>query len=389
MDNKKRGKNLNYLRSSNLGTIIKTLLVSKSASRQILAEKLNLTKMSITYLIDILLEKHIVEEKLIDDEKVVHAGPGRRTRQIVLCPDSIYAIGVNVSRRMVTCSVSNIMGEVKKKTTFEPDPKTTKQSLTEIICDNVALLLKEFSEKRILGIGIANVGLTDMQSGVVMSTTEFYSIADWDIGHIMEERFSLPVFIVEDMNSASLAELYYGAARGLQDFVYLGVTYGIGAGIIIDEELFEGNRGFASEIGHCSINHRGKKCACGNTGCMELYLSVPAVLKKARQKTWAQFLAFCEADPANPIMKQFLYNLGIALVNIINSFDPQAIVIGHEGAMLPKYCFERLQLFADNYAITRNYKKVYVWPSSLEENIPCLGPSSIVFTHLFQGAIDL
>ena len=83
------------------------------------------------------------------------------------------------------------------------------------------------------------------------------------------------------MNASALAEKLYGNGRNISDFVYIGVTNGIGSGIISNDNLFAGEMGFSGEIGHTTINYEGPKCACGNTGCLELYASIPEIEKQA------------------------------------------------------------------------------------------------------------
>jgi predicted NBD/HSP70 family sugar kinase len=249
--------------------------------------------------------------------------------------------------------------------------------------------MKGCGNKRILGIGVAVVGQVDIRSSVLVATSDFYGITDWDIKSVIENKFSFPVYVINDMNAASLAESFYGAARGMTDFIYLGITQGIGAGIIINDQLLEGRRGFAGEIGHISINNKGKKCSCGNIGCIELYLSVPALLKSSKTETWDQFLQMNERDVTNPHLKRLINDLSIVLINIINIFEPQAVIIGHEGAFLNSYCFDKLQIRVDEQTLARKLEKVNILPSMLGNNVSCLSAPAFVFSLLFQGIIDV
>ena len=124
-------------------------------------------------------------------------------------------------------------------------------------------------------------------------------------------------------------------------------------------------------------------------GCMEMYLSVPVILKKAGLLRWEDFLTFCEREPENPILEQFLEDIGVALVTLANLFDPQAIIVGHEGAMLNTHCFQRMQEILNERAITRRLRRITVHPSSLSERISYLNAPAVVFSRLFLGEFKL
>lgn len=385
----RRAKNLTYLRASNQGSIIQTLLTTGAASRQFLAGSLNLTKMSISYIVGELMEKGVVAETEADSESQPQQ-PGRKPVMLTLCPDSILAVGVYVSRSQITSSLCNIAGVAKRSITRPVPAKTTKQSLTDIILADIGTLLEDCENRQaVCGIGLTSIGLIDSGSGSVVSTTSFHNIADWPVKQILEEAFSLPVQVANDMKGACLAELYYGRGKPYSDFVYLGVSNGLAAGVVINGKLFEGSRGFSSEIGHTTIHSGGKRCTCGSTGCAELYLSVPVVVKKSGFASWQEFISFSESEETNPTLERFIIDMGILLTNTINSFDPEAIVIGHEGAYLGSYCFEKLQVYVNQHAMTRRVKKVEIIPSALLENTVHLSPISAVFSQLFRGAISL
>jgi len=219
-----RGKNLTYLRSSNTGSIIKNILVNGSASRLFLSEKLNLTKMSISYLTNELIEKNILYESTngVNNNPSVYYtnGSGRKVKHLLINPDCLYAIGIYIARNALYFSISNIAGHIIEKIKIMLTNKTVKSYLAEIMVEQVQKLLDGHSEKNILGLGVASIGLVDTKKGALMSSTDFFGIADFNIKEILENKFCLPVFVVEDMKAACLAESFYGAARTFTDFIY-------------------------------------------------------------------------------------------------------------------------------------------------------------------------
>ena len=393
---KKKGKNLNYLRAANQAGAIKILSTSGPVSRQALARRLGLTRMSITYIVNQLMEKGIVTQVFNERQRTVPAGEnklnlGRKPILVGICPDSLHAIGTYISRYSVQSAICNLAGDVKAKAKQALPKTTTKKSLLAIITKQIDALLQQHDALHIIGIGIASIGLISTETGTVTITTDFDHIENLSLKAILEERYSLPTFVVNDMKAAALAEHFYGAAKEYTDFVYLGVTNGVGAGVVINGKLFEGSEGFSSEIGHTSIQRQGGKCTCGNTGCAELYVSVPRILQKADCEDWETLLCQAERGDAKAcrILNQMCKDLSVLLVNIANAFDPQAIVIGHEGAQLGRKYFDKLQKNLDERTITRNLKHIEVLPSTVGQNIDSLGSSAVAFSQLFQGHLKI
>jgi predicted NBD/HSP70 family sugar kinase len=187
------------------------------------------------------------------------------------------------------------------------------------------------------------------------------------------------------MKAAALAESYYGVGKAYQDFVYVGITHGIGAAVIAGGKLLAGNRGFSGELGHTTLYPNGEQCVCGNIGCAELYLSVPKVLEQAGLSSWDDFVF----TPNTPAMQRFLSDLGILLTGVVNLFDPEAVVLGHEGALLSQKCYQTLQQILDKRTMTRQFKTVHIIPSALAQSITAQSGGALVFDRLFGGEFKL
>lgn len=383
----KNGRNLAYLRATNQGTLLKTILLSGSCTRLDLASALNLTAMSISFITSDLLEKGILCEVIDDTRSNV---PGRHSAKLSLVPEKVTAIGISISRSIVRVTLTDLLGTIMYNQKTFLDETTTSASLTEFLIESVQKILDLFPRDNILGIGISSIGIVDTRQGMLSETTNFFGISDWPIANILQEHFQMTTYILEDMKASALAEFYFGSAKNYSDFVYLGITNGIGVGVLANGKLFEGHSGFAGEIGHVTLYNHGEKCPCGNVGCAEMYLSIPVILKKAGLSRWIDFLAFCEREPDNPILAQFIDDVGTVLVTIANLFDPQAIIIGHEGSMLNHDCYQKMQEFLSARAVTRRLHHITVRPSSLfDDRIAYLNAPAVIFSRLFQGDFKL
>jgi glucokinase len=204
---------------------------------------------------------------------------------------------------------------------------------------------------RLSGIGLACAGGVDSERGIVVTPSP--NLPDWKDIHladIIRGRFNINTFIVNDASAAALGESRYGAGKGMKNIVLLTVGTGIGGGIIIDNELYLGSRGGAGELGHMSIDVNGPACGCGNLGCLEMLASGKAVTREAVgrikhgeksmmmemvegkiEDITAETIAIA-ADRgdalAKDIMDRAAYYLGVGVVNLVNIFNPDMIIIG-------------------------------------------------------------
>lgn len=380
-------KNLTYLRAQNQGAVLKTLLLGEKISKQQLAQRLNLTPMSISYITSDLLEKGILAES--KGEKIKKASPGRRGVALELVPRRLLAIGVSISRRHLRVSLADLCGNTIEQFTHRHPAHLSVRRLTAQILSDVEQLLKLAPKEHILGIGVSCIGLVDMREKMVVDTTDFFGIRNWRIGAILQQQFGLTCYVVEDMKAAGLAEFYYGNARARNDFIYLGITYGLGAGIISNGKLLEGNRGFCGEIGHTTLYADGKICGCGNRGCAEMYLSAGALPERLGLSDWSEAVELFRAEPQNPKVQAVLQDLTTLLVNAVNVFDPEAVIIGHEGAQLSEAMFEQLNRQVNERLLARAVKQVEIMPSAIADKIHSLNGAAIIFSRLFGGEFKL
>lgn len=162
----------------------------------------------------------------------------------------------------------------------------------------------------------------------------------------LSERFALPVLLDNDCNAAALGEHWLGAGQGHKDMLYLTVSTGIGAGIIIDNRLRQGHGYNMGEVGLMSIDMDGPACFEGSSGCWEHLASGPAIARLARQQADRTILDAADGDAeqvtaelvaqlatnghstARAIMEQEAYYLGVGLANLLVILAPEVVVMG-------------------------------------------------------------
>jgi len=199
-------------------------------------------------------------------------------------------------------------------------------------------------------IGIGSPGTIDARTGVV--TGQSPNLPGWVGVELITPfaQYQMPVAVDNDANCSAYAEYKYGAARGYKDIVAITLGTGIGSGIILDGKLFHGSHFSGAELGHLSIRSDGPTCGCGNRGCLELYASAAAILRRAADAARTNpdsalagidfsaeddsplagvFNAAQKEDSvAISVLDAVADDLSVGLAGILNAFDPEVVVIG-------------------------------------------------------------
>lgn len=199
--------------------------------------------------------------------------------------------------------------------------------------------------RRIRAIGIGAPGVIYVEKGIVVKSPNFPDWNDFGLKQEIESALNIPVFIENDANAAALGEQWLGAGRGARSMILITLGTGVGGGIVLDGKIWHGADGMAGEIGHITIIPEGRRCSCGNRGCLEMYASARGIVQSYREgldKASAPsddprraytseeiFRAAKDGDGlAIHIMKDMGRYLGIGVASLINIFNPEMIVIG-------------------------------------------------------------
>jgi len=181
-------------------------------------------------------------------------------------------------------------------------------------------------EANVVGVGIGSPGAIDVANGVILNAVNLHWIdVPLAAGVRAGLKFDIPVQVQNDVNVAALGEYLFGAAQGVSDFVYLAVGTGLGGGAMSGGKLISGAQGMAMEVGHISIDPRGRLCGCGTPGCAEMYISGKGVLEGAK--------AHLSEFPNSPLTLQPLSTAAVVAADKLG--DPLArLVIDEAGDAL-------------------------------------------------------
>ena len=318
--------NSQSVKIENMKLVVEKLVELRETSRIELARITTLNKATISSIISELLEKDIVIET---DKSIKTSGRSAkvvalnknagRIISIELLTDSLYGVITNL--------YGNILFELRKDV---PDPEFN--PYLKVLLEAIDELRANTKDSRygVIGIGIGVYGIISKQKRIKFAT--FTSWKDIDLKSIIEDYTGIDTFVENEANISALGE--HVANLDNDNLVSLNIGIGVGMGIIIDNHLYTGENGFAGEIGHTIIIPNGRKCVCGNYGCLEKYISDPAIVESYKEITGKtitidQFIdLYKHQDPnAIKVYAQFIDFVSMTVNNISQILNPKSIVI--------------------------------------------------------------
>ena len=250
-----------------------------------------------------------------------------------------YIIGIDVGGTNVKLGLIDPRGEVVSRLSFSTKNfSATPEKLTAAICEAVGALLRKerVMKTSIMGVGVGLPGLIDVKRGIVRVLPNIPGWKDVPLKKTMEKTLGLPVQLENDVNMITLGEWKYGAGKGLTDVIFMTLGTGVGAGLILNGDIYRGPGFAAGEIGHAPLNEEGPECGCGGWGCFERYVGnkelqrVAAKLFEERDITLEDVYqkAVDGKKKALKFWDMVGEKVGNGLIGPVNLLNPQAIVIG-------------------------------------------------------------
>ncbi|KWX76108.1 ROK family transcriptional regulator [Paenibacillus jilunlii] len=311
----------------NKSIILHTIRKHSPVSRARVSEMTGLNKATVSNLV----------AELCGQELVTEAGPGESSggrKPLMLHFNSMAGsvIGIELQVKQLKAVLCDLGGS----TLLELDCPLEVHDLPYVLekmkgIISALIASAPSSPYGIVGIGVGVPGMVDEHGMVLFAPNLGWEMVD--LRAILEQSFAVPVTIDNEANAGAQGELNFGAARDVRHLLYISAGSGIGSGIIIGGELYKGARGYAGETGHMTIEAEGKPCSCGSRGCWELYASErtydnPGLALPARSTTeLVRYAREGQEDTLRHFTTIGEY-LGIGVTNLINSFNPELIVIG-------------------------------------------------------------
>jgi N-acetylglucosamine repressor len=232
--------------------------------------------------------------------------------------------------------------------------------------------------KPIVAIGVGAPGLVNTREGVVLNAVNL----DWQdlpLGLLLQRKFKIPVSILNDSQATAIGEYVYSEkAKNEGNLIVVNIKHGIGAGILINGRLFQGDGGGAGEIGHVVVQENGELCRCGKQGCLETVSSAHAVLRQLNMTSMDQVQSAIEAGDANArrIVAKGAHYLGISLANLIGTLNIQKIVLTGDMTHLGNAWLDVVKSSMQDAALSRLSENTKVELGVLDYRACILGASA-------------
>ena len=310
-------------------------------------------------------------------------------------------IGIDVGGTNVKIALVDENGKIIYSNSVPTYAKMGYEYTVNNIKQSIRDLMKETntSEKDIEGIGFDFPGQVDYQTGVVKLAPNIPGWVNVPIAKMIEEEFSIPTKIDNDVRCAALGEMKFGAGRGCKNFICITVGTGIGSGIVINGQLVRGASNAAGEIGHIKLQmDDGPLCGCGDRGCLEAYASGPAIvamaqdyLKGGKSAKFAEMASDGEITPyivakaaeaGDPVAKRIFeimgHRIGMGLTSVINLLNPEKVIVGGGVAECGDLLLEPIRKTIKERAMVVAGASVEIVPAELGNSAGVIGASMLV-----------
>lgn len=307
----------NETKRHNRRLVLKVIYQGKANSRAEVARATSLTRATASQAVADLMDEGLVSE--------VGLGPsagGKPPRLLSIVDDARHVIGVDVSGDEVQGSLYDLRGQTIRHQSL-PIPDNNGDDALDLLYQLIDQLVK-LADRPLLGIGLGVPGLLDAQRGIIRQAVNV-GWNDLPLGDLLDQRYDLPVYLVNDSQAAALAQYTFANDEGLSDLAVLLVGRGISAGLVLNGQIYYGGAySGASEVGHVRAVEGGDLCACGNHGCLETVANQGAVVRRAKTVYLSQ--------PASPLHR---------FATDVHAVDMKAILLAHRAG-----CQEMAQIEA-------------------------------------------
>lgn len=379
----------------NRDLVLKMIFEHDAISRAEVARVTKLTRATVSDMV-----ANLIEEGLVEEVGYGESIGGKAPILLSLVANSRYLIGLNLAQDKFIGSVVNLRGEIKETVEFRVNDSDGEQALQLVYRILDQLTRNEW--RPLVGIGVGTPGLVNTQEGIVINAVNL----DWQdlpLAHLLESRYDLPVTVLNDSQATAIGEFVYGGNHQFEsNLIVVTVKHGIGAGILINGRLFQGDGGGAGEIGHVVVQENGALCRCGKQGCLEAIASARAVVQRAialapeySNSALAKNLQNISLDAiksawqandalARRVMSDAAHYLGISMASLVGALNIQKIVLSGDMATFGVSWLRSVQESMTQASLTRMAQDTKLELGALEFKACILGASAFMLLENYN-----
>ncbi len=388
------------MKSINRSTVLNMIREKAPISRAEIAKQTKLTPPTVGNIV-----KELIDEQFILETTQGVSHGGRKPTFLEIRADQFFIIGIDVGKFTMKFIVANLHGFPVDRFTLEIP---SANQLLNTMKKGISTLIEkeEHFHKRFLGIGIGMHGIVNTETGVSLYAP-FFDTYNISIKSELEAEYNMLVRVENDAKTMTLGESWIGNGNQASKLVGINVGHGIGAGITIKGELYQGEHFIAGEIGHMTIDLSGPLCSCGNYGCLQALAAGPAIAEnaikalKAGKSSYIRELAgddldridgsiihkaAIQGDPFSiELLNQTGRYLGIGITNLIHMINPERIILGGGVAQSGNFILDPIKETIKNRGLTEEAKNTPIVFSKLGKDASAIGASVLILKHFYQG----
>lgn len=396
----RRTGDLKLIQELNRSIILDAIRKSGPISRSKIAKLNKISPTTVTSAVNELIKEGLVYE----GETGISSG-GRKPILVHFRPDSRYIVAVSVTNSVIELGKLNLRPEVCEKQCFQVSSRKGEELLAYLV-ERIDAFINSLSDfDKCIGISIITPGIVDHRKGVIRYNSKLEWM-DVPLKQIVENRCRIKTWLENDSNALALAEKEIGHYRDSENLLYVVIGEGVGAGIVLNGSIFRGLQGGAGELGHTIVERGGIRCECGNKGCLENYVSWPVVYSRIVSSlrnrkhtkmiemadgnfskiTPSLFLKAAEEGDglAEDILEDTASYLSTGLINIVNLFNPDFIILGGELVNQNEMLISKVNNIVAEQGLQSNISPLKIVASSLGADFELLSAANIVLHDQFK-----
>ena len=378
------------VRERNEKLVLKLIFSQKGISQSEISTITSLKPPTVFRIFTSLIEQGFIIE--CSTERVVAEKKGRKPSFFCVNAQARYTIGLDFWWQSAAVLVADFSGRplYEDLVRFEVgiDAEKMMQQIETLI--RSAIRKSGIDEQRIIGIGIGAPGVVDIRQGRIVKYPRARGMTNYSIKDRIGKSFGVPVYIHNNCSVIALSEYRYGKAKGQQSMLAILIRAGVGGAFIQDGRAFVNQGKTALEVGHLSVDLKGRLCECGARGCLESYLSEEAILAELKQlgeePTWKNLEELLERKDrkAVKLMSRLGGLLAAAAGSLVNVLNPEALLIVSRNKFLSDYFAAIIRKNLGKLAQDNKLAAVNVISTQYQPTIACKGAADLVFDHFFD-----
>ena len=358
-----------------------------------LTKELHISVPTITKLV-----QELVSENIVTDLGKVETPGGRRPNVFGLASSAIYFAGVNIGRDEMSFLISDLQNNIVKEESCPDFELQDRPQCLEKICSKIEQFIEScgVDRSKILGMGVSISGRVNPDTG---RSYRYFTSSEESLSQIIETRIGIRVLLENDTRARCYAEYTTSKSQNERDVLYLHLGRGLAIGIVMDGKLYYGKSGFAGEFGHIPFFDNEIICACGKKGCLETEVSGIAIEEKFRKlvSQGVNTILRDKYDANEPIRIDDIIeaakrddNLSIELIEevgekagkavafLINTFNPEAVIVGGNLAEAGDYLMLPLKSATNKYSLNLVYKDTKFRLSKMGQSASAWGAAMLI-----------